>query len=1058
MLKRLLLLPMFALLMLGLVSTAQAQSTWCYDFNFPVNGAEDWVTDVHGVQSGGEFTVGVGFTYTDNVDTAANPDIGWRGLYIRRTFSSTTLTRISMRYDYDKGSFDANLVAVLFQANGSNLRVVNYAAAPEGTDIFQEWTGTQAGINQLDVFIRTSRDTSIPYSYSGDTVVKAIRLEGTGTNPFGTGNCDLVADFSFDPTTGDAPLIVQFTDESIGEVTDYLWTFGDGTPESTDANPEHEFEEPGIYTVTLTVTGPLGTDSVSQLIVVTDNGGLGGEGWVRPLLQADEHADLPLYDFTDLWDIVDGNGGGIPDIDQLIAPAQLYRVYAASTTPGDVVMAVAGGEVVDIIYGAGTMCSIWGIILNAGCIFPGPSSSDIFRLYQFNIDPNVQLVTVELEDETQVRYMVYNANKYVKIGQVIEAGCVIGETIEANEPPISQAANLINDIVATIGGLGDLLSPGQAATFGIALIEHLDPSQPIPVIPLLPQLIAYNTNPEPCNLNPNFKDCLVSNPDFRWDAEGWTLFGDVDTSVGGVLLAPNAYIQQIVNLPEATTFTFRLGVYYDILDLLGGRTGEERQLLIRVGTFSVTETIEVTSEYQEITVEVPEPGISPGELGYIVRIQNVSDEGGILIQGACLSTNDRELNPRNCYFQNYEFDGITGWAAPSALVGAGYLQIADLETISQEITLLPNEDESPRTYRLEVDARVIPVPGATYDSNSGSAGLAYGFGEDTDNIGSLDLQWNTPGNPGYPDAYQTISVDFEVSEPTTAAFTIIGLVSGNSTILGVAVDRACILAEAEGPPTSGVSGPFQTTCNTIPIPTDETVGAWTMYHWRNLDKFFNCKLMVLLNKWFKVFDEFKRTSLLFMRYSVALVQRGANWLTTAMWWANGHFRNMAIGQVTTITTEGGCHDLFCAIVDVVTTLGNLLTPIIESLSNITNVLLGVLIGAVNLFFTLVSGLLAFVVALIIRLFNFLQLATGLLGSIITAWNTATPTAIPGLPTCTVDPNSSLLCIIAWILDNTILAGRWGVLITLILAILAIHMILWAIGEFRSVLLKTWSSS
>ena len=38
-----------------------------------------------------------------------------------------------------------------------------------------------------------------------------------------------------------------------GEITEFLWKFGDGV-ESTEPNPSHEYEYPGLYNVTLTVT------------------------------------------------------------------------------------------------------------------------------------------------------------------------------------------------------------------------------------------------------------------------------------------------------------------------------------------------------------------------------------------------------------------------------------------------------------------------------------------------------------------------------------------------------------------------------------------------------------------------------------------------------------------------------------------------------------------------------------------------------------------------------------------------------------------------------------
>ncbi|MCA1764326.1 MAG: PKD domain-containing protein, partial [Flavobacteriales bacterium] len=54
--------------------------------------------------------------------------------------------------------------------------------------------------------------------------------------------------------------VVQFTDESTDVPQFWLWDFGDGNI-SEDPNPAHQYEEPGIYTVSLTVTNTLGEDT-----------------------------------------------------------------------------------------------------------------------------------------------------------------------------------------------------------------------------------------------------------------------------------------------------------------------------------------------------------------------------------------------------------------------------------------------------------------------------------------------------------------------------------------------------------------------------------------------------------------------------------------------------------------------------------------------------------------------------------------------------------------------------------------------------------------------------
>jgi len=77
-----------------------------------------------------------------------------------------------------------------------------------------------------------------------------------------------VAAFSGAPTSGAAPLPVAFRDGSSGSITDWSWDFGDGAT-STAQNPSHTYTAPGSYTVSLTVTGPGGSDTETKAAYVT---------------------------------------------------------------------------------------------------------------------------------------------------------------------------------------------------------------------------------------------------------------------------------------------------------------------------------------------------------------------------------------------------------------------------------------------------------------------------------------------------------------------------------------------------------------------------------------------------------------------------------------------------------------------------------------------------------------------------------------------------------------------------------------------------------------------
>ena len=72
-----------------------------------------------------------------------------------------------------------------------------------------------------------------------------------------------VANLAGDPTSGDPPLVVQFTDLSSSYITSWSWNFGDGGT-STEQSPSHVYEDVGDYTVSLTVIGPGGSDTITK--------------------------------------------------------------------------------------------------------------------------------------------------------------------------------------------------------------------------------------------------------------------------------------------------------------------------------------------------------------------------------------------------------------------------------------------------------------------------------------------------------------------------------------------------------------------------------------------------------------------------------------------------------------------------------------------------------------------------------------------------------------------------------------------------------------------------
>jgi predicted outer membrane repeat protein len=71
------------------------------------------------------------------------------------------------------------------------------------------------------------------------------------------------AAFSADVVTGTAPLTVQFSDQSTGDIDSWSWAFGDGGT-SLLQNPSYTYTSAGDFTVSLTASGPGGSDTETK--------------------------------------------------------------------------------------------------------------------------------------------------------------------------------------------------------------------------------------------------------------------------------------------------------------------------------------------------------------------------------------------------------------------------------------------------------------------------------------------------------------------------------------------------------------------------------------------------------------------------------------------------------------------------------------------------------------------------------------------------------------------------------------------------------------------------
>lgn len=94
----------------------------------------------------------------------------------------------------------------------------------------------------------------------------------SATSSFDYTSIQVKADFDAEPTDGEAPLEVIFTDKSV-RADKYTWNFGDDSTSASSDPGSHIFYVPGEYTVTLTIESELFcTDSATKIIKVEPSG------------------------------------------------------------------------------------------------------------------------------------------------------------------------------------------------------------------------------------------------------------------------------------------------------------------------------------------------------------------------------------------------------------------------------------------------------------------------------------------------------------------------------------------------------------------------------------------------------------------------------------------------------------------------------------------------------------------------------------------------------------------------------------------------------------------
>jgi len=244
-------------------------------------------------------------------------------LYSKKYVSLGTWTNI---FEYSFGTGESTEITDLPDDNEARA----FSLSPDGQQIVFEWV-TEPWDPTSDLYI-----------INRDGTGQRPLVEDAGRPAWGPTYVPEAVDAEFvgTPTSGVSPLAVQFTNQSTGDYDTCTWTFGDGETSSSCGNPTHTYATKGVYTVTLTVSGAGGTDTLTRTDSITVyepvQAGFAGSpsAGIPPLLVTFTNQSTGDYD-TCAWTFGDGGtSSSCSNPTHTYATEGVYTVALTVSGPG----------------------------------------------------------------------------------------------------------------------------------------------------------------------------------------------------------------------------------------------------------------------------------------------------------------------------------------------------------------------------------------------------------------------------------------------------------------------------------------------------------------------------------------------------------------------------------------------------------------------------------------------------------------------------------------------------------------------------------------------------
>lgn len=165
--------------------------TWCHIIDF-ASLSGGFLPNAYGSGlQNGTWVAGSGWQNTDNVDGSGE---WWRGASLQRdSIAAFTITNIEMTFDLTHGTYDspAYWAAEVSVYNGAwqNVAHTTAGAIANGNNQVLGGPAAYSGVTKIYIDVQASAKTTAGALDGGPVLIKQLKIQGTGSNPFGTSNC-----------------------------------------------------------------------------------------------------------------------------------------------------------------------------------------------------------------------------------------------------------------------------------------------------------------------------------------------------------------------------------------------------------------------------------------------------------------------------------------------------------------------------------------------------------------------------------------------------------------------------------------------------------------------------------------------------------------------------------------------------------------------------------------------------------------------------------------------------------------------------------------------------